>query len=49
MIQVTIMDEKGFIHEYKDFYNKDVDGLLKYLSVQVQKPKLWKIEVRKWE
>jgi len=49
MIQVTVMDEKGFIHEYKDFYNKEVEKLLTYLSVQVQKSGLWKIEVRKWE
>lgn len=48
IVQITIMDEKGYILEYKDFKPADSDGIKTYILKQLVNMLAIKIHIRKW-
>lgn len=48
IVQITIMDEKGYILEYKDFNPKDKPGMDGFIWKHMVNISAVKIHIRKW-
>lgn len=49
IFQVVIMDERSYIHEYRNFTAFETKQMSHYIMTQLGTTKCKKIEVRKWE
>lgn len=49
MIEIVLMDDRGFINDWKHFYEDELDAMIKYLRFGIQQDNTTQIKVKKWK
>ena len=49
MIQIYFADEKDFINQFKNFADRDIKNILKYVELGLHAKNSKIIKIRKWE
>lgn len=48
LLQVTVLDPKDYILEFKDFKDNEIGPMLKYINKHTTNEKVRKIEIKRW-